>query len=95
MTEQVHRLYCPKCDEMVAIPYKTEVSERSCPNAIKCGTGAHDMWPSKSMYERDKPKPVGIKAKEPVAEIVAEEPVVVSKKKGLARAIDVLGEGER
>jgi hypothetical protein len=52
MTEQVHKLYCPNCDEVVSIPYATEISERCCPNIKKCGTGADGLWPSKEMYER-------------------------------------------
>ena len=47
-----HRLYCPKCDKTVEIPYATEISGRSCPTD-KCGNQAANMWPSKFMYDRD------------------------------------------
>jgi hypothetical protein len=54
----VHRLYCPACEEVVSIPYATEIAERCCPNVAKCGTGADGLWPSKVMFERSIQKQV-------------------------------------
>jgi endogenous inhibitor of DNA gyrase (YacG/DUF329 family) len=50
------KLYCPACDKVVAFNQASEICERNCPG---CGAAPASLWPSKAMFDRDKPKAGG------------------------------------